>query len=298
MGQNLVVTLIEKGYSNLCVLDKSASNLRVLSQLHPHLEVCHADLAEPGLWQVPLADADVVILLHAQIGGLFEAEFERNNVVSTQNVLQALRNSPDCYLLHVSSSVINSAADDFYTRSKAAQEELVKASGHSWFVLRPTLMFGWFDRKHFGWLSRFMKRVPIFPMPGSGDYLRQPLYAGDFCNILMACVEQRPSGECVNISGKEKVPYIEVIRLIRQATGAHSLITGIPVWLFATLLRVYALFDRNPPFTVTQLQALVIDEIFEDVDWEARFGIQATPLDEALRRTFCDPRYSDIVLEF
>ena len=23
-------------------------------------------------------------------------------------------------------------------------------------VLRPTLMFGWFDRKHLGWLSRFM----------------------------------------------------------------------------------------------------------------------------------------------
>ena len=41
-------------------------------------------------------------------------------------------------------------------------------------------MFGWFDRKHLGWLARFMCRVPVFPIPGSGEYLRQPLYVGDF----------------------------------------------------------------------------------------------------------------------
>jgi len=31
-------------------------------------------------------------------------------------------------------------------------------------------MFGWFDRKHLGWLSRFMKKVPVFPIPGHGHY--------------------------------------------------------------------------------------------------------------------------------
>ena len=25
-------------------------------------------------------------------------------------------------------------------------------------MLRPTLMFGWFDQKHLGWLSRFMAK--------------------------------------------------------------------------------------------------------------------------------------------
>ena len=62
-------------------------------------------------------------------------------------------------------------------------------------MLRPTLMFGWFDRKHLGWLARFMQRAPVFPIPGHGRYLRQPLYAGDFCDIIMACIEQRPVRE-------------------------------------------------------------------------------------------------------
>ena len=42
----------------------------------------------------------------------------------------------------------------------------------------------------------------------------------------------------------------------------------LPYKLFYFLLAVYALFDRDPPFTTTQLKALVIDEVFEDIDWE------------------------------
>ena len=79
-------------------------------------------------------------------------------------------------------------------QSKDAQEKLVVESGLPVVVLRPTLMFGWFDRKHLGWLARFMQKTPVFPVPGNGRYLRQPLYAGDFCDIIMACIERRPSG--------------------------------------------------------------------------------------------------------
>src|SRR3546814_21029014 len=55
-------------------------------------------------------------------------------------------------------------------------------------------MFGWFDRKHLGWLARFMKRVPVFPIPGTGRYMRQPLYALDFCDVIVACLRSRREG--------------------------------------------------------------------------------------------------------
>src|SRR3546814_13071813 len=98
------------------------------------------------------------------------------------------------YLVHVSSSVVNSQAVDFYTESKKAQEKLVVEAGIPHATLRPTLMFGWFDRKHLGWLARFMKRVPVFPIPGSGRYMRQPLYALDFCDVFVACLRSRREG--------------------------------------------------------------------------------------------------------
>lgn len=298
VGQNLVVALLDKGYSHLTVIDKSHHNLQILRSLHQQVAAVEADLSVPGNWQQCVAEADILVILHAQIGGLSESEFTRNNVQATDHLLNALGEQQSCYLLHVSSSVVNSQADDYYTRSKLAQEDMVRASAHPWFILRPTLMFGWFDRKHFGWLSRFMRKMPVFPIPGSGDYLRQPLYAGDFCSILVACIQQRPTNEGVNISGKEKVPYLEIIRKIRAAIRSRTPLVHIPVWLFGLLLKVYALFDRDPPFTTTQLEALVIDELFEDNDWEGRFGIEATPLQEALEQTFRHPLYSDVVLEF
>jgi hypothetical protein len=45
-------------------------------------------------------------------------------------------------------------------------------------VLRPTPMFGWFDRKRLGWLSTFMRMTPVCPVPGHGRYVRQPAMRG------------------------------------------------------------------------------------------------------------------------
>ena len=172
------------------------------------------------------------------------------------------------------------------------------ASGLDCPVLRPTLMYGWFDRKHLGWLSRFMARIPVFPVPGHGRYMRQPLYVGDFCNIIISCLERRLDGGVFNITGREKVDYIDIIREIRRATGARSLILRIPYGLFYLLLSTWALFDRNPPFTTQQLQALCADDEFELIDWPAIFEVEPTPFREAIDETFNHPTFSKVILEF
>ena len=186
VGQNLVARLREKGYSNIVVLDKHRANIEVLRRVQPEITVEYADLAEPGDWQRHLVGADVVVMLQAQIGGNDYQEFVRNNIDSTRLIIKAIKSNDVPYLVHISSSVVESVADDFYTNTKKEQEKMVLESGIACPVLRPTLMFGWFDRKHLGWLSRFMKKVPVFPIPGHGRYMRQPLYVGDFANINLA----------------------------------------------------------------------------------------------------------------
>jgi nucleoside-diphosphate-sugar epimerase len=296
VGQNLVIKLLANGCADLHVIDKAGHNLALGAGLHPGVLFTEADLAVPGSWQLALADVDVVVLLHAQIGGISADTFHRNNVIATENVLSAV--PATAYLVHVSSSVIESSANDDYSSSKALQEKRVVESGLPYTVLRPTLMFGWFDRKHLGWLSQFMSSSPIFPIPGNGNYIRQPLYAGDFTEIILACIKTRPPSQSYNISGKEKITYIDIIRRIKAAKGSACLLLNLPYTVFYFLLTVYALFDRDPPFTTAQLQALVIDEVFEDIDWEAIFDVRATPLDQAIRDTFTHPIYSKIKLKF
>jgi nucleoside-diphosphate-sugar epimerase len=298
VGQNLVARLRAKGYSNILVLDKHRANLAILMQVQPDIKAEYADLAEPGDWQEKLNDADVVVMLQAQIGGNDYQEFMRNNVDSTRLILDTIKVGKMPYLVHISSSVVESVADDFYTQTKEMQEKMVLESGIECPILRPTLMFGWFDRKHLGWLSRFMKRVPIFPIPGHGRYMRQPLYAGDFCNIIISCIETHKNGGIFNISGHEKIDYIDIIREIKRVTGVRTLIAKIPYSLFYGLLWVWGLFDNNPPFTTQQLAALQAKDEFEVIDWPAFFGVPCTSFAKAIDETFNDPMYSNVVLEF
>lgn len=297
VGQNLIITLREKGYNNLLVIDKNAPNLDILKQLHPEVQTINADLSQPGQWQQSIRDAKTLIMLQAQIGALTEEQFTSNTIHSTELVLDALQDSSP-HLIHISSSVVNSIANDFYVKSKTAQEKMVIERYPDAVVLRPTLMFGWFDRKHLGWLSRFMAKTPIFPIPGRGRYLRQPLYAGDFCNIIVACIEKKISGQIFDISGKEKIFYVDIIKKIREITRARTAIVHIPTSLFSLLLRIYAVFSDDPPFTESQLSALVTDELFDVIDWDVIFSVQPTAFATALERTLIDSKYSQHVLKF
>lgn len=297
VGQNLVTDLLNLGFDDIWVLDKHKENIKILEEMHPNVHTLCVDLADMGSWEESFKGADVVVQLQAQIGAPTIEPFIRNNIDSTKNVLSVMKKYEIPYLIHFSSSVVNSVANDFYTNTKKEQEKLVKESGIKNVILRPTLMFGWFDRKHLGWLSRFMQKVPVFPIPGNGKYMRQPLYAGDMANIVVSCINSQIEGE-YNISGLEKIDYIDIIRSIKKTIKSKTLILKIPYSLFYFLLYIYAWFDKDPPFTTQQLAALVAHDEFEVIDWEKIFNVKATPFDKALERTFLDPKFSKIILKF
>lgn len=297
VGQNLIQRILSRGDTAIVAIDKNESNAAILAQQHPQVEIIIADMAEPGPWMKALAGCDALVSAHAQIGGLEPDEFVRNNVTASRLLVEAAEREGVPYLVNISSSVVNSMAVDDYTETKKTQEEIVRASGIPQLVLRPTLMFGWFDRKHLGWLARFMQRVPVFPVPGSGRYLRQPLYVGDFCDIIISGISKQITGS-YNISGQEKIDYIDLIRALKRATRARALIATIPYGLFWAMLNIYGKFSSNPPFTTKQLEALATPDIFEIIDWPKIFGVRATPIDQALEETFQHPVYSQIALQF
>jgi nucleoside-diphosphate-sugar epimerase len=123
-------------------------------------------------WHQLLEGCDACVMLQAEIGNTDPTQFECNNITTTEVVLRELKRCRIPRLVHISSSVMNSVATDLYTTTKRRQEHLVLREWPTVVVLRPTLMFGWFDRKHLGWLARFMQTLPVFPIPGSGRFIR------------------------------------------------------------------------------------------------------------------------------
>lgn len=297
VGQNLVLLLREAGYSNITAIDKQSSNLRLLAELNAGVRVIDADLAEPRSWEAEFAEAKTALVLHAQITAKTSAPFERNNLIASDLVFKAIARARVPFTVHISSSVVNSVADDDYTATKKAQEKMFLDSGLPGCVLRPTLMYGWFDPKHFGWLARFMEKAPLFPIPGHGRYMRQPLYERDFCRAILWCIENRPLGKIFDLVGNERIDYIDIIRAIRDVKGLRTPIVPIPYGIFDALLRLYALFSDKPPFTSSQLKALTAGDDFTGVDIEQTFGFRPTAFAEGIRETFCHPVYSRYIVE-
>lgn len=297
VGQNLAIMLRELGYRHLVAVDKQKNNLELLGRLNPGVRTVLADVAEEGAWANELSGAGAVVMLHAQIGGLERDAYVRNNIRATSRVIDAVRRQDVPYVVHVSSSVVDSVADDDYTNTKKAQEQLFLASGVPGCVLRPTLMYGWFDPKHLGWLARFMEKSPVFPIPGHGRYMRQPLYNRDFCRAIEWCLRNRPQGKTYSLVGQDRIDYIDVIRAIRRIKGLRTPIVCVPRWMFSTLLRGYGLFTKQPPFTSAQMKALMAGDDFKGVDIRQTFGFEPTPVEHGLKETFTHPVYAKYAVE-
>jgi len=301
VGLNLIA-LLQSSHPDweLLVVDKKREAVAIARKLFPAVHFLLEDLTQSDgqQWPSALRGCHACVMLQAEIGNTDPSQFERNNVHSTLVLLEHLRSAGIPRLVHVSSSVVKSVASDLYTQTKRSQEQLVQQQWPDAVVLRPTLMFGWFDRKHLGWLARFMQKLPLFPIPGSGRFIRQPLYVGDFCMLIQRCLEDPDLQGAYDITGLEKVSYLCLMRQLRRVVNAHTIFIHLPIPLFGFLLQLWAQISRQPAFTNSQLKALTAGDEFDLIDWPGIFSVRPTPLGEALRITYQDKRYASIQMPF
>ena len=140
-------------------------------------------------------------------------------VANTRILLGAARDAGVRKVVHV--SVSNPSEDshlDYYA-GKARTERAVRESGLAWAIIRPTLVFGQGDIliNNIAWLLR---RLPIFGVPGRGDYSLQPVAAEDVAEIATWAAEQTDN-VIVDAAGPDTVYYSEMVESIAIAVGRH-----------------------------------------------------------------------------
>ncbi len=134
-----------------------------------------------------------------------------------RTLFNAAENAGVRRIVHVS---ITNATEDSplpYFRGKAQVEKALKERELSYAILRPTLIFGREDilLNNIAWMLR---RFPVFPIPGSGEYRVQPVYAGDMADLA---VRMSAGDENIEIDavGPEVFSYEELVRLIMSKTS-------------------------------------------------------------------------------
>ena len=94
-----------------------------------------------------------------------------------------------------------------YFRGKAQVEDLLKGLGVSYAIIRPTLVYGDGDLllNNMAWALR---RFPVFPVFGSGDYPVQPIYAEDLAEQAVEA-GSHAENEVVDAAGPETFSFEE-----------------------------------------------------------------------------------------
>ena len=140
-------------------------------------------------------------------------------VANTRILLGAARDAGVRKVVHVSVSNPSEDSPLDYFAGKARSERAVRESGLAWAIIRPTLVFGQGDIliNNIAWLLR---RLPIFGVPGRGDYRLQPVAAEDVAEIATWAAEQTDN-VIVDAAGPDTVYYSEMVESIAIAVGRH-----------------------------------------------------------------------------
>jgi uncharacterized protein YbjT (DUF2867 family) len=141
-----------------------------------------------------------------------------------------------------------------YFRAKAEAEEILRSSGLSFALVRPTLVFGRGEvlLNNVAWLLR---RFPVFLMPSGGDYLVQPVAAED---VAEAAVQAGLGDQTsvLELGGPHTMPFGEIVRLVRTAIGARCAIVPTPATLARICSRAVELGVRETLVTTEELAGL------------------------------------------
>lgn len=179
----------------------------------------------------------------------------QNAVRNTQTLIAAARQAGVRRLVHV--SIANPSLDsplDYY-RGKAQLEEEVRKSGLTWAILRPTVIFGSEDVliNNIAW---FVRRFPVFGVPGNGHYGIQPIYVEDMARLLADAVT-RPDNFTQDAAGPEAFTFSELVHCICKAIGRTTRIIHLPTPMAYLATRAVGLWVRDVVLTWNEYRGLM-----------------------------------------
>lgn len=180
--------------------------------------------------------ADAVIHIAGLLNGRTAGQFEAVNVTGTRAVVNAARTGGIKRFVHVSSLAARHPDISLYGASKARAEEIVRASGLDFMIVRPPAVYGPGDTET---LDLFrMAKFGLVLLPSDGSI--SSIHVDDLADLLLALADPgAPSAMLVEPDDGSPMSHREFARLLGQAVGRRNLAVRVP----AAVLRLGARVD-------------------------------------------------------
>lgn len=296
VGRYVVRELIARGFHPVCAVRDLKKLRNVVEGARPaSYSAVPVSLND---WEgLARAAGGAVAVIHL-VGIIIEKRwrgqsFERVHVNTTRAAVEAARSAGVPQFIHVSALGTRPDAVSNYHRTKWDAENLVRASGLAWTILRPSLIHG-----PQGEFMQLMKNFvagpvpPVIPYFGSGQRRIQPVSVRDvaFCAVD-AIGKESMAGRMFELGGPRAYTWVELYETCRRLIpGASKLKPKVSVPLpiakligqsgdvldFCTGLRWLI------PFNLAQVQMSQEDNTCDTRPVEQAFGIQMRSFEEEL----------------
>jgi len=202
--------------------------------------------------------------------------FGRVHVVGTSNAIEVCKAAGVKRFVYISSLGARPKDASLYHRSKFAAEELVRASGLAWTILRPSVILG-SDGEFTRLVQRFVQKG-VAPVFGRGDARLQPIAVQDVVEcIARALAEDRAVGRIVELGGPQRYTWVEFYRAAAQVIRGDGIrVVRMPVVLARLMaVTVFRLPILPPAMRVDlgQVRMSQEDNICDPAAAEQAFGV-------------------------
>ncbi len=255
----------------------------------PATELVVGDLTQPAALATLVRDADAVVHLVGIIVEGGAATFRAVHVMGTERLLAATREGGVRRFVHMSAIGARDTPDATpYHRTKGQAEELVRASGVSAAIFRPSIVSGP-GNVPIRMLARLHRWSPVVPVFGDARFAMQPVWIEDVALAFARAAEDATVMGAFELGGPAVLSYEQFVRAIGRAAGHPRPLVHLPLALARAVARVGDLLGRRAPLTSDQLQMLVEGSATPANALRPVFGIEPLPFEAGLKQ-YLGPR--------
>jgi nucleoside-diphosphate-sugar epimerase len=187
------------------------------------------DLFDAKALEAMVAGMDAVIHVAGAVNAPDREGFAAANVTGTQTLITAARNAGVTRFIFVSSLSARAPHLSDYGWSKHAGEEVVRASGLDWTIVRPPAIYGPDDRQMLEMFRMARRGLVLLPPPGRLSII----HVEDLAELLVALAVEWPGGsrhELYEVDDGRPGGWAhrELVRAMGDAVGKHCLSLALP----------------------------------------------------------------------
>lgn len=209
--------------------------------------------------------------------------FERVHVQATKNVVDAAKAAGVRRYLHMSALGARPGPADPYHVTNFVADEYVMASGLSYTIFRPSIIYGPGDQS-LNLFARQIRRLKFFPIIGDGNYQLQPVPVTTVAQAFALALElPRTENRIYEVGGPQPLTFNEIIDTLARVLKRRVRKIHQPVWCMYLAAKMCGRF-RWFPLTTGQLRMLLEGNTCDPTPFYQDFGLTPVSLEEGLAR--------------